>query len=276
MRVGNARCDSSSRVAATVKAATHAKESVAPEQRDPKESQAPVGDQVPYLVEGRAEDREWGGAPPLRAPRRWPTQRELSDEQTGPQKSSSIHARTMPPRRPRAGRRPSRAVANSRASGRTEAVIGGAAHAPIATRIPSCECYRLEVPREPHPMPDALTPDLLSVGTVLDGTLPPHAVAGQGAMGTVYEAHHTGAGKRVAVKVMHRELLAYPELAARFRREAKVTGELEHPHVVSVYGVGAHARGATVPGDGVPGRRGSADAPRARGASSRSTRSCRS
>jgi serine/threonine protein kinase len=81
-------------------------------------------------------------------------------------------------------------------------------------------------------------PDLLPVGTVLDGTYRLTRLLGQGAMGTVYEGHHTGAGKRVAVKVMHRELLAYPELAARFRREANVTSELHHPHVVSVFGLG--------------------------------------
>jgi serine/threonine protein kinase len=92
-------------------------------------------------------------------------------------------------------------------------------------------------------MPDSQSPDVLAAGTVLDGTYRLTRLLGQGAMGTVYEAHHTGAGKRVAVKVMHRELLAYPELAARFRREAKVTGELDHPHVVSVFGVGTTPAG---------------------------------
>jgi eukaryotic-like serine/threonine-protein kinase len=85
--------------------------------------------------------------------------------------------------------------------------------------------------------------DVLPVGTVLDGAYRLTRLLGQGAMGTVYEAHHTGAGKRVAVKVMHRELLAYPELAARFRREAKVTSELAHPHIVSVFGFGATPAG---------------------------------
>jgi serine/threonine protein kinase len=92
-------------------------------------------------------------------------------------------------------------------------------------------------------MPDPQSPDVLAAGTVLDGAYRLTRLLGQGAMGTVYEAHHTGAGKRVAVKVMHRELLAYPELAARFRREAKVTGELDHPHVVSVFGFGATPAG---------------------------------
>ncbi|HXT97993.1 MAG TPA: serine/threonine-protein kinase [Polyangia bacterium] len=87
-------------------------------------------------------------------------------------------------------------------------------------------------------MTEPARPDLLPVGTVLDGTYRLTRLLGQGAMGTVYEGHHTGAGKRVAVKVMHRELLAYPELAMRFRREAKVTSELDHPHVVNVFGFG--------------------------------------
>jgi serine/threonine protein kinase len=92
-------------------------------------------------------------------------------------------------------------------------------------------------------MTEPQSPDLLPVGTVLDGTYRLMRLLGQGAMGTVYEGHHTGAGKRVAVKVMHRELLAYPELAARFRREAKVTSELTHPNIVSVFGFGATPAG---------------------------------
>jgi len=92
-------------------------------------------------------------------------------------------------------------------------------------------------------MTEPRSPEVLPVGTVLDGAYRLTRLLGQGAMGTVYEGHHTGAGKRVAVKVMHRELLAYPELAARFRREAKVTSELDHPHVVSVFGFGATPAG---------------------------------
>ncbi len=87
-------------------------------------------------------------------------------------------------------------------------------------------------------MTEPQNPGILPIGTILDGTYRLTRLLGQGAMGTVYEGHHTGAGKRVAVKVMHRELLAYPELAARFRREAKVTSELAHPHIVSVFGFG--------------------------------------
>ncbi len=87
-------------------------------------------------------------------------------------------------------------------------------------------------------MPDPQTSEVLPPGTVLGGTYRLTRLLGEGGMGAVYEAHHAGAGKRVAVKVMHRGLLAYPELSARFRREAKVTSELNHPHVVKVFDLG--------------------------------------
>jgi len=83
----------------------------------------------------------------------------------------------------------------------------------------------------------------LPPGTVLDGAYRITRLLGQGGMGTVYEAHHTGAGKRLAVKVMHRGLMAYPELRARFQREAKVTSELAHANIVSVFGFGAAPSG---------------------------------
>jgi serine/threonine-protein kinase len=92
-------------------------------------------------------------------------------------------------------------------------------------------------------MSDPQRPDVLPPGTVLDGTYRLTRLLGLGGMGAVYEASHTGAGKRVAVKVMHRGLLAYPELLARFKREAKVTSELAHPHVVNVFGIGTAPAG---------------------------------
>ncbi len=85
--------------------------------------------------------------------------------------------------------------------------------------------------------------DVIPVGTVLDGAYRLTRLLGQGGMGAVYEATHTGAGKRVAVKIMHRGLMAYPELRARFQREAKVTMELTNPHVVRVFGFGTAPSG---------------------------------
>jgi serine/threonine protein kinase len=92
-------------------------------------------------------------------------------------------------------------------------------------------------------MSDPQTADTLPAGTVLDGAYRLTRLLGQGGMAAVYEAHHTGAGKRVAVKIMHRGLMVYPELRARFQREAKITSELTHPNVVSVFGFGTAPSG---------------------------------
>jgi serine/threonine-protein kinase len=53
-------------------------------------------------------------------------------------------------------------------------------------------------------------------------------------MGTVYEAVQTRLGKRVAVKVMARDLAANTEALARFRREIDVTAKLAHPNIIQV------------------------------------------
>src|ERR1039457_3169360 len=53
-------------------------------------------------------------------------------------------------------------------------------------------------------------------------------------MGAVYEATHLRLARRVAVKVMARELASNSEALARFHREAMVTSGLGHPHIVQV------------------------------------------
>ncbi len=83
----------------------------------------------------------------------------------------------------------------------------------------------------------------LPVGTVLGETYRISRLIGVGGMGAIYEAAHLGAGKRVAVKMMSRELAAHPEALARFRREVQVTTELAHPHIIDVVDFGASPTG---------------------------------
>ena len=61
---------------------------------------------------------------------------------------------------------------------------------------------------------------------------------GEGGMGAVYLAEHTGLGRRVAVKVLSATMSQDPIYVARFKREATSTGKLEHPNIVPVYDVG--------------------------------------
>lgn len=58
----------------------------------------------------------------------------------------------------------------------------------------------------------------------------------QGGMGTVYRAVHVRLGKEVALKVIRGR--AGPEAAARFEREARAAGRLDHPNVVRALDAG--------------------------------------
>ena len=62
-------------------------------------------------------------------------------------------------------------------------------------------------------------------------------------MGTVYEAVQLRLNKRVAVKIMSRELAANTLSLARFHREAEITSRLGHPHLVTVIDFGTAASG---------------------------------
>ncbi|HUR55956.1 MAG TPA: protein kinase, partial [Gemmataceae bacterium] len=59
---------------------------------------------------------------------------------------------------------------------------------------------------------------------------------GVGGMGVVYEAVHTGLDKRVALKVLPRELAA--GRLERFLREARTAAALHHTNIVPVFDVG--------------------------------------
>jgi tRNA A-37 threonylcarbamoyl transferase component Bud32 len=71
------------------------------------------------------------------------------------------------------------------------------------------------------------------VGKTIDGRYRIEKPLGYGGMGSVYEAEHVALGKRVALKVIHRELVKDEETRARFEREARATGAIDHPHVAA-------------------------------------------
>src|SRR3954447_17254522 len=75
------------------------------------------------------------------------------------------------------------------------------------------------------------------VGTHLGAYVLDHCV-GAGAMGEVYQGHHSGLGKRVAIKLLQRHVANNASIRARFLREGKTASLLQHPHVVQVTDVG--------------------------------------
>ena len=81
------------------------------------------------------------------------------------------------------------------------------------------------------------------VGSVLGGAYRITRLIGEGGMGSVYEAIQLRLDKRVAVKLMARELATNEEALARFHREAGVASTLGHPHLVNVIDFGTSAAG---------------------------------
>jgi serine/threonine-protein kinase len=70
--------------------------------------------------------------------------------------------------------------------------------------------------------------------------LRPHA---RGGLGAVYVARDGELNREVALKEIRRSHAGDAGSRARFLREAEITGGLEHPGIVPVYGMGQHADG---------------------------------
>lgn len=61
---------------------------------------------------------------------------------------------------------------------------------------------------------------------------------GEGGMGTVYKALHTRLDKVVALKLLPRDRVRNADAIARFEREMKAVGKLDHPHIVRAMDAG--------------------------------------
>ena len=76
------------------------------------------------------------------------------------------------------------------------------------------------------------------VGTLLSGRYRLDAQVGSGGMSTVYRAFDSTLERRVAIKLMHRDIAADTDQLERFRREARAVAQLSHPHIVGVIDAG--------------------------------------
>jgi serine/threonine-protein kinase len=84
--------------------------------------------------------------------------------------------------------------------------------------------------------PIPVTLGAVVIGTTIGGKYAVVRQLGEGGMGVVYEARHTGTGRRVAVKVITGAL--GPDSLARFELEAKAAGAIESEHIAQVLDVG--------------------------------------
>jgi len=77
----------------------------------------------------------------------------------------------------------------------------------------------------------------LVAGTML-GPYRVDELLGAGGMGEVYRAHDSRLGRTVAVKILPPHLRASPQLLARFEREARAVGSLNHPYICTLHDIG--------------------------------------
>lgn len=61
---------------------------------------------------------------------------------------------------------------------------------------------------------------------------------GKGGMAFVYKSRHTGLDRVVALKVMDKKFNFDDSFTKRFQREAKISAQLAHKHIVQIYDVG--------------------------------------
>lgn len=64
---------------------------------------------------------------------------------------------------------------------------------------------------------------------------------GVGGFGRVYLVRDLALEREVALKVLHPYLTNDPEVIERFRREAQLAAQLQHPNIVSIYEIGGRA-----------------------------------
>ncbi len=80
------------------------------------------------------------------------------------------------------------------------------------------------------------------LGTTLSQRYRLEARIGAGGMSTVYRALDETLQRRVAIKLMNREVVADSAQLERFRREARAVAQLSHPHIVGVIDAGEDER----------------------------------
>ncbi len=69
------------------------------------------------------------------------------------------------------------------------------------------------------------------------------SLLGEGGMGAVYLAEHPGIGRRVAVKVLHKNYTRDEHLLARFLNEARAANAIRHPNIIEILDSGMLADG---------------------------------
>ena len=94
-------------------------------------------------------------------------------------------------------------------------------------------------PPAPAPSaPQAPDPELELLRKALSGKYEITRKLGSGGMASVYHAREIALEREVAIKLLPQSFLRDDKFVVRFKREAQVAANLEHPHIVRIYQIG--------------------------------------
>lgn len=79
----------------------------------------------------------------------------------------------------------------------------------------------------------------LQPGTIIEGKYRIDRMLGKGGMGAVYEGENERIHRRVAIKILHAEVLDRADVVQRFEREAQAAGRIGSAHIVEVLDLGS-------------------------------------
>ncbi|HVV84047.1 MAG TPA: protein kinase, partial [Kofleriaceae bacterium] len=85
--------------------------------------------------------------------------------------------------------------------------------------------------------------DASMVGEVLDGRYKIVKKLGEGGMGEVYAAEHVHIAKKVAIKLLRKEVVSNAEAVSRFRQEARSASTIGHRNIIGIDDFGQLADG---------------------------------
>ena len=79
---------------------------------------------------------------------------------------------------------------------------------------------------------------ILDPGVVVADDYRIDALLGDGGMGVVYEATQLSLDRKIALKLIASDLSDDLAFRERFRREGRIQAQIDHPHIIDVYGAG--------------------------------------